>query len=212
MTQHLIHGFNVSDGGRGSIGRLAPFLSSPMTHYYGWTFLFRLRFVNEETVEDLLPSIRHGDVLVAHSNGCLIAWELVQQGAPVAAVVCIQPALRRDTPWPEGLPVLCCYNEADWIVSMGRMWGRFVSVVNPWKNRHGWGAAGRNGFTLGQPTVENWDTGVLPFPAEGHSGIFQKPAIHHWAPLINYWIGERCNERREEAGYWREGRQGSQGV
>ncbi|GEK48444.1 hypothetical protein HPA02_27270 [Bisbaumannia pacifica] len=193
MATHLIHGFNVSDGGRGSVGRLAPWMPRPRRHDYGWTFLFRLRWVNENTVDELLPLIAAGDVLVAHSNGCLIAWHLVQRGAPVSAVVCIQPALRRDTEWPEHLPVLCLHNRDDWIVSLGRAWGRFVSVANPFRDLHGWGAAGRHGFASGQPLVTNWDTDRQPFPALGHSGAFRQPALGHWAPLVAAWVNEKVS-------------------
>lgn len=193
MPQHLIHGFNVLDGGKGSIGRLTPWLHDPVPHSYGWVFLLRLRWINDRTVEQMLPTIQSGDVLIAHSNGALIAWRLVMAGAPVSAVVCIQPALRRDTRWPEWLPVLCLHNDDDWIVSMGRAWGRFVSVANPWRLRHGWGAAGRYGFYAMQPMVENWDTLHGPFPAAGHSGIFQGCALSYWAPKIARWINERTS-------------------
>lgn len=188
MATHLIHGFNVWDGGRGSIQHLTPWLDDPVGHDYGWVFLMRLRWVNDRTVEAMLPDIQPGDVLVAHSNGCLIAWRLVMAGAPVSAVVCIQPALRRDTQWPETLPVLCCYNPDDWVVSLGRVWSRFASVVNPWRNRHGWGAAGRHGFTSGQPMVSNWDTSDGYPPAEGHSAIFQDPAVYRFGPAIARWL------------------------
>lgn len=188
MATHLIHGFNVWDGGKGSIGRLSPWMQEPITHDYGWTFLFRLRWVNDRTVERTLPDIKPGDVLVAHSNGCLIAWRLVMAGAPVSAVVCIQPALRRDTRWPDTLPVLCLHNRGDWIVSLGRVWGRFVSAANPWGSRHGWGAAGKHGFTSDQPMVVNWNTGESDPPATGHSGVFGQPALGHWANRIRLWL------------------------
>lgn len=186
--EHLIHGFNVSDGGRGSVRRLARWLPDPVPHTYGWVFLLRLRWINDRTVEEMLPTIRPGDVLIAHSNGCLIAWRLVMAGAPVAAVVCIQPALRRDTHWPERLPVLCCHNQDDGAVGWGRIWGRFISVANPWRNRHGWGAAGKHGFTAGQALVTNWDTGDDAIPATGHSGIFREPALSRWGPKISRWL------------------------
>lgn len=187
MAEHFIHGFNVWDGGKGSVGKLARHFPDPVVHDYGWTFLLRLRFVNDRTVEKILPCIKPGDTLVAHSNGCLIAWQLVMAGAPVAAVICIQPALRRDTRWPEDLPVLCCYNPSDYVVELGRMWSRFVSVANPLRDRHGWGAAGRSGFTRGQPCVVNWNTETPPCPATDHSGMFESPARQYWAPKLNDW-------------------------
>ena len=188
MAQHLIHGFNVIDGGRGSIGKLARWLPEPVPHSYGWVFLLRLRWVNDSTVRQMLPTIKPGDVLIAHSNGALIAWRLVMAGAPVSAVVCIQPALRRDTRWPETLPVLCLHNPGDLVVEMGRVWGRFASVSQPWRERHGWGSAGRHGFTSGQPMVEHWDTSKSRYPVKRHSGVFKEPALSHWAPWIAQWL------------------------
>lgn len=196
MTVHLIHGFNVSDGGRGSVGRLSPWLHDTRLHDYGWTFLLRLRGVNRDAVRRLALQAKDGDVLVAHSNGCLIVWRLVHEmqarGKTPGAVVCIQPALRRDTRWPDNVPVLCCHNPADWIVSLGRIWGRFASVANPWRNRHGWGAAGRYGFTLGQANVTNLDTTSEHPQAKGHSGIFQSPALEHWAWEIRTWLKRKA--------------------
>lgn len=192
MTTHLIHGFNVLDGGRGSVGRLVPWLHGARRYDYGWTFLLRLRWVNDSAVHELLHSIKTGDVLVAHSNGCLIvwrlAWELRKRGIRLGAVICIQPALRRDTLWPDDLPVLCAFNPDDWIVELGRMWGRFVSVAQPWRERHGWGAAGRHGFTSGQALVENRDTAEEHPQALGHSGIFVPPALEHWAWEMRTWL------------------------
>lgn len=187
MAEHFIHGFNVWDGGEGTLGNIAPYFDDPVLHDYGWTFLFRLRFTNDRTVERLLKHIEPGDVLVAHSNGCLIAWQLVMAGAPVSAVICIQPALRKDTLWPENLPVLCCHNKKDWIVNLGRVWGRLMSVTQPWRERHGWGAAGRHGFTSRQPRVVNWDTDVGVYPAQYHSGFFRIPARAYWGPLVGDW-------------------------
>lgn len=190
MLSHLIHGFNVLDGGKDTVVRLTPYLElgghKTKAHDYGWVDMFRLRCRNDEAVQRIAPHVRPGDILVGHSNGCLVAWRLIQEGVRPGAVVCIQPALRRDTPWPEDLPVLCLYNERDWVVILGRAWSRFVSVVNPFRNRHGWGAAGRHGFD--QESVTNLDTLKGPTPAEKHSGIFRKPALQYWGMRIHDWL------------------------
>ena len=124
-------------------------------------------------------SIKDDDVVICHSNGCLIAWMLLEKGVSPSKVFCIQPALRRDTLWNSpNTKVYCFYNKKDYIVGLGRMWGRFVSVANPFRNRHGWGSAGRHGFTK-DSSVINIDTGRKEYPcyAKGHSGFFKSNVI-----------------------------------
>lgn len=193
MTTWLIHGFNVSDGGRGSIGKLERFLSGHVVRFsYGWTGLFRLRFTNKQAVRALLRLVKPGDVLIGHSNGALICWEVAEQmGDALGGVVVINPAMRRDTLWAKGVKVLCIYNSKDWVVQLGRAWSRLVSLggITP----HGWGAAGRYGFTHDKKVLhmdsadDHWS-----FPVAGHSMIFKRPALPYWAKLIrqtvNNWL------------------------
>lgn len=199
MRAHLIHGFNVSDGGNASIGRLLPFFDrdddTAIMHAYGWVGLIRLRWRNAKVTRRILPEVQDGDVLIGHSNGCLICWELVEAGARPGLVICVQPAMRRDTDWPPHVPVLCLYNKRDWAVTLGRVWGRLVSVANPFKGMHGWGSAGRHGFTAGQSHVENWDTDIEPTPARGHSAVFHPPCLRWWAPRLRWWARHTLREQ-----------------
>lgn len=194
---HLLHGFNVRDGGAATTDTLQPYFRlrgwDVVQHDYGWVGLIGLRFRNEDVVGRMLKVVKPGDVVVAHSNGCLITHQLAREGAQLGAVVCIQPALRRDCTWPESLPVLCVYNDKDWVVQLGRIWGRLSSALTPFKP-HGWGAAGRYGFTAGQRNVENWNTNHGQFPVTGHSEIFQPLSRAYWGPRIAHWATEatRC--------------------
>lgn len=190
MTTWLIHGFNVSDGGRGSVGRLAPFLPRPAKlHSYGWTGLLGLSCANRRAIQKMLQVIKPGDAIVAHSNGCLIAWQLAEvMGADLRAVVCINPALRRDTRWHPDVPVLCLHNSTDWVVQLGRMWGRLFPVDGI--EAQGWGAAGRYGFTGPNRNVANWDTAMAwwDVPVTGHSGVFARDAAPYWGGLVGAWL------------------------
>lgn len=192
MTTWLIHGFNVSDGGAGSVGRLAPFLPGDVQHLsYGWTGLLGLSCANRRAIRKLLRNIRPGDSIVAHSNGCLIAWQIADiMGDSLAAVVCINPALRRDARWPDGLPVLCLANSTDWVVQLGRAWGRLVQVDGV--QAQGWGAAGRYGFTSNRPSVTSWDTAMdwWDVPTRGHSGVFKPDAAPYWGGLVGAWLNQ----------------------
>lgn len=185
MTCWAIHGINVWDGGRDSIGSLLPYLDDASLHEYGWTGLVGLPCANDRAVRSLLKVIRPCDSIVAHSNGCLIAWQ-VAQIVTLSSVVCINPALRRDTIWPSGLPVLCLHNSTDWVVQLGRIWGRLTDWDGVRAN--GWGSAGRHGFTTEQDTVYNWDTSAdhWVFQVKGHSGIFTRAS--YWGPIIGRWV------------------------
>jgi len=171
------------------VGKLAPYLPQPtQIMSYGWTGLVGLPCANRRAIRKLLQRVKPGDTLVAHSNGCLIAWQAAQiLGDQLAAVVCINPALRRDTEWPAGLPVLCLANSTDWVVQLGRIWGRLYPDGIA---AQGWGAAGRYGFTKPNPAVSNWDTamGWWEVPVTGHSGVFKDPAAPYWGKRIANWL------------------------
>ena len=202
MTVHLLHGFNVRDGGRASIAQWTPHLDRYRlpweVHDQGRKGLLGLRGRNAATVEWLRPLIQAGDILGGHSNAAWVAWELVQAGAPVAAVVVFQPALRRDTEWPPELPVLCVYNRRDLIVQFGRAWGRFSGVVT--RRDHGWGAAGRYGFTAGQPLVENYRTDNHPrHPVRGHSRVFRHGSGLYHLDRAAQWAADHYHQQKEHA-------------
>lgn len=186
MAVHLIHGFNVSDGGKNTVRKLEPFIPGmEKAHDYGWTGLLFLKCNNAEAVRQIEAKIQPGDILIGHSNAGLIIWELAQKHADnLAGVILINPALRRDTIWPEGLHVMCLHNSTDWVVQLGRMWARLVSLGG--LRFHGWGAAGRYGFDQKSETLSNWDTAsnMWSVRTEGHSGIFKEPSLSHWGKII----------------------------
>ncbi len=199
MATWVIHGFNVRDGGKGSVDRLTAYLEKPVRNCdYGWTNLITLRCVNARTVNRMARLVKPGDVLIGHSNGALIAWEIAQRVQGLAGVAVINAAMRRDTLWPKGLPVLCLHNSTDWVVQLGLMWSRLVSAGG-YLHPHGWGAAGRYGFTTGQPMVSNWDTAMdyWKHPVKGHSGMFQTPEdARYWGTLINAWTQAAKKDHR----------------
>ena len=185
MTTWLIHGFNVRDMGKGSIDKLLHYIPNSLDYDYGYVGLISLKKVNRRTINEFLEVIKPGDTIVAHSNGCLIAYQIAER-IPIDAIVCINPALRRDTIWPENTAVLCLANKTDWIVELGRIWARLVSLGCI--KTHGWGSAGRHGFTSDQPNVKNWHTDdwFWLYPVTGHSGLFKNPK--YWGGMISKWL------------------------
>jgi pimeloyl-ACP methyl ester carboxylesterase len=195
MRTHLIHGFNVRDNGGKTTGALAEFLRGEVIeHPYGWgrfpLMLPRLFFVgdtNRRAISRIADSIQDGDFIIAHSNGCLIAWELcIMLPGKIAGVVCVNPSMRGDTTWPIDVPVLCLYNSRDWVVQLGRAWSRLVSLGG--FHFHGWGAAGRYGFWGLPPGSDQIDVAEhRQFPSTGHSAIFKPPVLVFWATVIRRW-------------------------
>jgi pimeloyl-ACP methyl ester carboxylesterase len=190
MATHLIHGFNVWDGGLDTVGRLTVYIKGKVIlHDYGWTGLLGLACNNRSAVEKIIKAFEPGDSIIAHSNGCLIAWQAVELlGDNVKSVVCINPALRRDAVWHKGVDVMCLHNSTDWVVQLGRMWGRLFPFDGV--EAQGWGAAGRYGFTSPHGKLSNWDTAMNYWkePAKGHSGVFSVRCLPYWGGLVNQWL------------------------
>ena len=195
-TVHLIHGFNVTDGGKGTVGHLSVLFQAlgydVKLHDYGWTGPFLLRFTNDSVVDKLKSIIKPEDHIVGHSNGCYIAYDLIEAGVECKSVVCIQPALRRDTVWGNGVKnVLCIYNDEDWAVRAGKWW-RYVTYLNPWSwfQPHSWGAAGYFGFTTHDKRITHWKSNdkVWGIPASGHSEIFKPKQFGFWGNKIANWV------------------------
>jgi len=176
MKYLLIHGFNVSDSGAGSVATLIPDLTyhgiRTENFSYPWTFLFSLALRTEEAVSRLIQEVGNEPIgIIAHSHGCVIANEAAKRGVDVRHLVAIQPAMRRRTKFAACYRrVDVVYNEGDYTVEFARLW-REIANAMPWRRqfKHQWGAMGRRGY-------EGDDTRVheLELDSElGHSGVFE---------------------------------------
>lgn len=203
MKYVLIHGFNVSDSGAGSVAKLIPDLTfhsiQTENFSYPWTFLFSLALRTEEAVSRLIQEVGHEPIgIIAHSHGCVIANEAAKRGVDVRHLIAIQPAMRRRTQFADSYRRIdVVYNEGDYTVEFARLW-REIANAMPWRKhfRHQWGAMGRRGY-------EGFDTRVHEVeldPEMGHSGVFQtkhdRDAIVHRALMFRsahpeYFYGDR---------------------
>ncbi len=164
-TVHLLHGFNVSDGGTASIDRLIPHLKDKgfvvREHDYGWRGLLGVRFLNQGTAEELAEHIHEGDICIGHSNGCDIIYR-ASFLCDMTGVVFINPALDTDkTAIADWVHVY--YNEDDSVV--------LASTILRF---HNWGAQGRNGYNGDQDYVTQFNCkgdSRLPM-VSGHSDLF----------------------------------------
>lgn len=180
MTVHLIHGYNVFDGGYGTVGRLRPFIEgSKVCHDNGFTGLPKTKNSRNHAIEKIRSQLEPGDFIICHSNAALMVHELTQSHAEIlAGVVLINPALHRDINWAKKLPTLCLHNHEDWSVHFGLSWRM---------------AACRHGLDQGNlafSAVRNLDTGEFWWgrPATGHAGVFKDKNVGFWGRVINQWI------------------------
>lgn len=186
MTNHLIHGAFVT--GDPQIGKLAEYTpGNDLLHNYGFAAPPLIKIANWRAVDEIAERIKTGDTLVMHSNGGPVGYKAAQRaieaGRVPKAMVFIAPAMRRDTRFIEGdYRVLCIYNPGDWVVELGRVWARLFEAETG--IAHGWGSAGRLGFTTN-------DTRVSNFPADRggwEQHIMPDDYIEEVGPKIGRWL------------------------
>lgn len=103
----------------------------PKRHAWG------ARFHGELEGQIVAQASADGDIVVAHSYGCLRAW-YAHIHRNYAAVVCIAPAMDDDAVWRDPERVHCFYSPDDWAVRVGS-----------WLLFHPFGPAGNRGFSQG---------------------------------------------------------------
>lgn len=171
----LLHGFNVRDGGAGSIDRLMPSLENGgfrvLEFDYGWVGRLGVRLYTDRFAQILAGMVPDGSFAIGHSNGChVINQALREHGAPLKRVVYIAPALDANTPLPPQVEqCLVLYSPSDWATKIAR-----------WIPFSGWGGMGHRGY-LGpeddRVISEDFNQLLYPgLPDVGHSDYFD-PAI-----------------------------------
>jgi len=170
MLAVVVHGFNDSDKGKGSIDLVIPYLKAAgfeiLNFDYGDWGLFDVRFNNDAPAKELARILNGREcVTVAHSNGNLICDNAAAKfGANILAHAAIAPAMDKDRIFARSMQHIdVYYNKKDWAV----FWASLL-----WFN-HPWGKMGRVGFIGTDRRVTNINTiGYTPFiDAPGHSNI-----------------------------------------
>lgn len=130
---HLVHGFNVSDGGEGTVGRLKPYLESPgdavRVFSYGWIGLLGAWFLSPRIVKQLASGVAPNDIGVGHSHGCTLLHRAAWQGAPFKRLAYINPALSSNAPRaPQVERIDVYFNDGDHPVKFGAL----LRLLAPW--------------------------------------------------------------------------------
>lgn len=169
---HLVHGFNVSDGGKETTDKLRPYFESAgfevTDHDYGWIGLLGVRFLNGRIAKGIREKVKAGDIGVGHSNGCAILARACEQGAPFKGLVLINPALNSDTVIPG----------VEWVHVYHTNHDSPVKLAS-WLPFHQWGDMGAEGFRGQDVRYTNFN---LTDHIQGHSEIFQRLDV--WGQVI----------------------------
>lgn len=169
MKIHLIHGIHTE--GVSPVEGLIPYLAEWEVLYpdYGYILGLETRIVNPLVVGSLQPYIAPDDVLIGHSNGCAIAYDLMMRGVKVAGAVFINAALESNVSRPASCPwIHVYYNPGDQVTEAAQIAQR-LGVVDPV-----WGEMGHIGYTGKDPMIATTNCGASPpLPVVcGHSDFF----------------------------------------
>lgn len=176
---HLIHGIHTQ--GQNPVEGLIPYLAPFEVYYpdYGYILGLETKIVNPIIVGSLLPYIEPTDILIGHSNGCAIAYDLLQRGVRVAGAVFINPALEqhieRLAPWID-----VYFNAGDEITRAAKL-GEELGLTDPV-----WGEMGHGGYVGPDPAITNINCGAtagMPV-VSGHSDFFTPTNLAAWGPFL----------------------------
>jgi hypothetical protein len=176
-TVHLVHGFNIRNGGSKTTDKLRPYLEKEGYRVddqdYGYFSLLKVRYLNDNVARDIAEDVKEGDIGIGHSNGCEILTETADYGAPFRGLVFINPALDVDRTirnhhlrW-----VHVYYNPDDSAVWWAeRLWF------------HPWGQMGRVGYWGKDKRYKNYN--CSQYGVVGHSTFFSDEHIDPMAHLL----------------------------
>ena len=181
---HFLHG--IRTGVHTEVKGLIPYLMDAGFEVaypdYGYELALETRFVNPMIVGSILPYIKPGDILIGHSNGCALAYDLLAAGAPATRAVFINAAMDTRLVIPKQLKSLdVYYNAGDTITEAAAIAERLGWVD------HVWGEMGHAGYQGCDGRVTNIDCGdplISYGNVSGHSDIFTPEKLKNWGPAI----------------------------
>jgi len=158
----LLHGFNVRDGGKSTVGRLVEFLPNSRVFSYGWLGLIGVYLLNGFIARRLVRVLTAGCTVVAHSNGADIIHRALQldECLFVDRVVLIRPALDCDAVFGGRVGRVDVFHHED-DVPVG--FAKYLPCSS-------WGNMGEVGYEGSEQHVVNHDSELL-FGDASHSAF-----------------------------------------
>ena len=187
MIAILIHGFNVWDGGRRTVGKLKPYFEEQgipcVMIRYGWfgigsTYLKNWKVAKRVSEACDVASLAGSEVIVVgHSNGCAIAHRAASvHGTKIKKMVYINPALEKDAELPRSVEALdVWYSPSDKPVK----WSKWLPL-------HPWGEMGATGYKGPfDPRVNSFNKeDDFALSSKTHSDVFAWFLIKYFGSLI----------------------------
>lgn len=181
---HLIHGIHTE--GVSLVEGLIPYLNKEGFEVsypdYGYVYGLETRIVNPIIVGTLQPYVGPHDILIGHSNGCAIAYDLMRRGSAVAGAIFINAALEQNIVRPPGCPwIHIYYNPGDEITEAAQVAQR-LGIVDP-----AWGEMGHAGYSGTDTEITEDDCSTTPkMPSVlGHSTFFDPHVnLPAWGPYL----------------------------
>jgi pimeloyl-ACP methyl ester carboxylesterase len=167
-TIYLVHGFNVKDGGRRTVGSLKPILEGyghkVVPVKYGWMHRFRVRACTNGVASTFASMVEPDSIVIAHSNGANVVHSAAaDHDAKFKHVFLINPALDADMDIPNADKVTVFYAPSDPWLRLAR-----------WIPFSRWGRQGQIGFTGKSDHHEQINLDLLAGHEVLHSGIFSQ--------------------------------------
>ena len=180
MKNFLVHGFNVKNPNK-LTGKLNKYLPDSFMFNYGWRF-FSVLWHNKQDAKKLkryLNSDLYSNVF-AHSNGAAIAVEAARQGAFIKTLVCINPALKVKTRFPDNIgKVIIIHTRHDKPTRVAAFFDAvpLIGLLVP----NAWGAMGAKGSSIKDSRIVNLE---LSHRLHGHSDFFNDENLKLLMPEI----------------------------
>ena len=193
----LVHGFNVWDGGRATVGKLRPFLSARDIPFisinYGHVGLIGTRLKNNKIARRVANAVRtataagYRPVLIGHSNGCAIIHlalgllslegRLCPLRACLVDAIYINPALRKSPQVYKTVKRLMVWHSPS---DKPVRWSKWL----PRSNARPWGEMGATGFVGHDERVTNHNKELMTPPSKSHSDLFSAELLPFYGPLV----------------------------
>lgn len=179
---HLVHG--IHSQGNTPIEGLGPYLPFG-THIaypdYGFILGLETRVVNPIITGTLKPYVSPTDIMIGHSNGCAIIYDLMHSGVAMAGAIFVNAALEQNIIRPATVPWIDVYFNAGDTITEAAQIGALLGIDDPV-----WGEMGHAGYAGPDAAIANYNCGAtasLPV-VSGHSDFFTPSKLAAWGPFL----------------------------